>query len=94
MAEIDLPIPFSQEFISLIPRQRAVTDRLMKEKVITSYAVSIEDGKLWTTIMADSEDSAINILSQFPIIEMTEYRIFKLAFHNVPGSVLPQFSLN
>jgi len=94
MAEIDLPLPFNSEFISLIPKQRALIDKLMKEKIITSYAVSVEEGKLWTTILAESEESVSDILSAFPIIEMVEFRIYKLAFHNNAASVYTQFSLN
>lgn len=94
MVEIDLPLPFSAEFISLIPKQRAVIDKLFKEKIITSYSVSIEDGKLWTTIIAESDDMVAETLMDFPIIEFCEYRIFKLAFHNNAGFLIPQFSLN
>ncbi len=94
MAEIDLPLPFSSEFISLIPAQREIIDKLMKEKIITSYAVSLEKGKLWTTIFAASEESAGEILSSFPVINLVRYRLSKLAFHNTIGHTLPQFSLN
>lgn len=94
MAEVDLPLPFSSEFISLIPAQREIIDKLMKEKVITSYAVSLENGKLWATIFAASEESAGKILSSFPIINLVRYSLSKLAFHNTISLTLPQFSLN
>jgi len=94
MVEMDLPVPFTKDLISLIPKQRALINNLITEKVITSYAVSIEDGKLWTTMLAESEDEVADILVTFPIIDQVEYTIFKLAFHNVIGNVAPQFSLN
>ncbi len=94
MVDIDLPIPFSQEFISLVPKQRALINNLMTEKIITSYAVSIEDGKLWTTMLAESEDEVIDTLITFPIIDLVEYKISKLAFHNIVSTIAPQFSLN
>jgi hypothetical protein len=94
MAEIDLPLPFSSEFISLIPSQRELVNKLVKEKIITSYAVSLEKGKLWTTIFAASEQDTINIIESFPIRKFADYRISKLAFHNTIGFTLPQFSLN
>ncbi|MEP7145957.1 MAG: hypothetical protein ABI792_02985 [bacterium] len=94
MVDIDLPIPFNNEFISLIPKQREVINALMSERVISSYAVSIEDGKLWTTIFAESDESVAEILSAFPIIKYVEYTISKLAFHNNVGLTAPQFSLN
>ncbi|MEO6695912.1 MAG: hypothetical protein ABIY50_02910 [Ignavibacteria bacterium] len=94
MVDIDFPIPLNAEFITLIPKQRELINNLMSEKVITSYAVSIEDGKLWTTLLAGSEEEVINILTSFPIIVQVEYKIFKLAFHNTISAITPQFSLN
>ena len=94
MAEIDLPLPFSNEFVSLIPAQRELIDKLMKEKIITSYAVSLEKGKLWATIFAASEKNVCEILSTFPVINFVKFKISKLAFHNTIGHALPQFSLN
>jgi len=94
MAEIDLPLPFNNEFVSLIPAQRELIDKLMKEKIITSYAVSLEKGKLWTTIFAASEKHVCDILSSFPIIKFVNISLSKLTFHNTIGLALPQFSLN
>lgn len=94
MVDIDLPFPFDNEFVSLIPKQRDVINKLMSERVITSYAVSVEDGKLWTTVLAESEEKVIDILLEFPIIDLIEYKISKLAFHNSIGFTVPQFSLN
>ncbi len=94
MVDIDLPVPFNNEFISLIPKQRAVINKLMGERIISSYAVSIEDGKLWTTLLAESEESVTEILSTFPIIKYVDYSISKLAFHNNINIATPQFSLN
>ena len=94
MAEIDLPLPFSKGFISLIPEQRAVINNLMNQRIVTSYAVCIEEGKLWTTIIGESEESVNDILMKFPIIGLVEYKIYKLAFHNNAGTLSAQFSLN
>jgi len=94
MVEIDLPMPLSNEFISLIPDQRAVITKLFSDKVLTSNSVSLEHGKLWATIIAESENEVAEILMEFPIIEHCEYKMFKLAFHNNSGFIIPQFSLN
>lgn len=94
MVEIDLPLPMPDEFISLIPEQRAVIGKLFNEQILTSYSVSLEDGKLWTTIIGESEDQVAEVLMDFPIIEHCEYKIYKLTFHNNAGFIIPQFSLN
>jgi muconolactone delta-isomerase len=94
MVEMDLPVPFDDEFLALIPRQRAIVNRLMNQGVITSYAVSIESGKLWVTMLADDESSVFAVISEFPIIRFVESRINRLAFHNSVGFQVPQFSVN
>jgi len=94
MVEMDLPVPFDDEFLSQIPRQRAVINRLMNEGVVTSYAVSIENGKLWMTMLAEDESHVFAAISEFPIIRHVESRISKLAFHNSIGFQIPNFSVN
>jgi len=94
MVEMDLPIPFSQEFILLVPKQRALINNLMTEKIIKSYAVSMDEGKLWASMLAESEDEVVDILITFPIIDHVKYKISKLAFHNIISTITPQFSLN
>ena len=76
LADIDLPVPFTDDFLSLVPRQRAMVNKLMNEGVISSYALSIESGKLWINIIAESEDEAIesshNCLPAVPSTTCTE----------------------
>ncbi len=94
MVDIDLPVPFNHEFISLIPKQREVINQLMKERRIENYAVSIDDGKLWVIVLAESESHVEDLLISFPIINHVKYRISKLTFHNSINFAIPQFSLN
>jgi hypothetical protein len=94
MIEIDFPVPFDNEFILLIPKQRDVINKLMSERLITSYAVSVEKGKIWAVILGSSEDDVIDVLMEFPILNFIDYKINKLAFHNNIGFAVPQFSLN
>ena len=94
MVEVDLPLPFEKEFILLIPRQRNVINKMMSERIISSYAVSLEEGKIWTTIFAETADDVADILMEFPIINYIDYKISKLVFHNSLNLALPQFSLN
>ena len=94
MVEADLPIPFDEHFMSLIPRQRAVVNKMLNEGIITSYAVSIEKGRMWTTIVAENELELVQILSEWPIISHIDYKINKLAFHNSASFAVPKFSEN
>lgn len=94
MIDIDLPIPFTDEFLSLVPRQRAMVNKLMNEGKITSYALSIEAGKLWITVIAESESDVTRMLEDFPITAHIFFRINKLTFHNSASFQVPNFSLN
>jgi hypothetical protein len=94
MIDIDLPVPFSNEFLALVPKQRAFVNKLMNEGVITGYALSIESGKLWMTVIAESENTVKELVNSFPVAEHIFYSINKLTFHNSINFKLPSFSLN
>lgn len=94
MAEITLPLPFTDEFLSLVPRQRAVVNKLMNEGVIISYALSIESGKLWINLLAESEEKVNALIESFPIADFISYNTHKLTFHNSINFKIPEFSVN
>jgi hypothetical protein len=94
MVEIDLPVPFTEEFLSLVPRQRAMINKLMNEGSVTSYALSLENGRLWIAMIADSAETINALIESFPIADFITYRTNKLAFHNSISFKLPNFSLN
>lgn len=94
LADIDLPVPFTDEFLLLVPRQRAQVNKLMNEGVISSYALSLESGKLWVNIITESESKVSELLDTFPISDYITYTIHKLTFHNSISFKIPDFSLN
>lgn len=94
MADIDLPLEFTEEFMLLIPAQRAMVNKLMNEGVISSYAVSIEKGKLWMMVIAENESSVAGLIESFPIAEHIRYEIHRLTFHDSARFKMPSFSLN
>lgn len=94
MVAFDLPKEFDRKFLSLIPAQRAVINKLMKDGVVTSYALSFENSKLWVIIIAENEPEIEQIISEFPIINNVEFNISKLAFHNNVNRLVPNFSEN
>ena len=94
LADINLPIPFTDEFLALVPRQRAQVNKLMNEGIISSYALSIESGKLWVNVIAESEEKVQDLLNSFPIAPYISFTIHKLTFHNSINFKIPDFSLN
>lgn len=94
MINIDLPKILTPHFIALIPEQRDLVNKLMLEKVITSYSLTADRAKLWITLTSASEEQVIQLMNTFPLIEYMKYKIQPLALHNSISYSLPQFSLN
>lgn len=94
MVEFELPTPFSKEFISKIPRQRAVINDLLEDGKIQSYALSIDRDKLWCVVNAETELDVYEIIGQFPLIDFMQAKITELMFNNAIIIQIPTFSLN
>jgi hypothetical protein len=94
LVDIDFPEAPDDEFISLIPSQRAMINTHMQSGIVTSYSLSIDRSKLWVTIVAESEQEVGDILATFPLIGYMVYSIHKLAFHNTAQYSMPPLSLN
>lgn len=94
MTEIYLPEVITQEFMSLIPSQRAHINQLMSDGVISSYTLKLDRSKLWVIFLAESQDEVSEKLARFPIIDYIESDIHELMFHNMVSRDLPVISLN
>lgn len=94
MVEIYLPHPMTQEFMNLIPSQRAQVNSLVKEGTIQSYSLSMDRERLWVVMVESNEDELISRLDTFPIIPFCEYEIHSLMFHDMASQELPRISLN
>lgn len=95
MIEIHLPEIPDEEFVSLIPKQVDEVNKLLTEDVITSYTLTTDKSRLWTTIKADTEEEVENILSSFPLIDWMQFEIYELMFHQESSSfIIPRMSLN
>lgn len=93
MVEFDLPSPFPEEFIRLIPEQRNMINYLLAEGKVKSYSLSEDRARLWTVFVAESEFEVMELISQLPLKDYMEPNIVSLMFHHSSDMVL-QFSLN
>lgn len=94
MISIRLPKDPSEDFLALIPRQRARIDELLHEGVITSYTLAADRSMLWTTLNAESEGEAETILATFPMWKYMKAQIAPLAFHQTGERFVHHMSLN
>ncbi|GMU85851.1 MAG: hypothetical protein AMXMBFR48_10930 [Ignavibacteriales bacterium] len=94
MVDIDLPETITEEYMSLIPRQREQVNRLMLEGKINSYTLSLDRTKLWIILSAKSDSDVFRLLAAFPMRRYMDAKIVELAFHNTITTAFPQISLN
>ncbi len=91
---IDLPSEITEEFVSLIPKQRKKIDDLMDKGIVLNYSLAIDRSKVWVTLLPSSENKAMDILATFPMIHFMNPEIVELAFHNSLSNELPKLIMN
>jgi muconolactone delta-isomerase len=94
MVTITFPADIDDEFIALIPRQRAMVNELMGKGIMTSYSLSADRQTLWVTMMGASEEQALATLEQMPLFRFMAVEMRALMFHQSPVFAEPRFSLN
>ena len=94
MVHITLPSELTEEFFSLIPKQRALVNQLFSKGTLTSYALALDRSKLWATIAAESEEEVVYIMSQLPLRKFMQIDIHQLAFHQNTSVNLARISMN
>jgi muconolactone delta-isomerase len=94
MADIKLPEKMDDDFVRLIPSQRAYVNRMMKKGIITSYSLSFNRRKLWVVLNADDRVNAHEIIGAFPIYPYISYELYSLLFHESNTINAPQLWLN
>jgi muconolactone delta-isomerase len=94
MVIIKLPTELTEEFVLLIPRQRAHIDKLMDEGKILQYSLAADRSFLWVTVIAESEQKVMDLLGTFPLINYMSPIITELAFHNSVSNELPKLIMN
>ena len=94
MVDIDLPETLTNEFIKLIPAQRAFAKKMMSKGVIVNYSLSFDRRKLWVVIQADTLFDVKNIMGSFPIFNYIRFKINSLLFHENSMTSVPQMWLN
>jgi muconolactone delta-isomerase len=95
MVTMRCPEILTEEFVGLIPEQRAKVVEFMARGILTSYSLAHDRSILWGTFVANSEADVRDILRRFPLTNyMESIDVRPLMFHNVMNFAMPQFSLN
>ncbi len=94
MVVFRLPEELSDEFLDLLPEQRARVTELFEEGVLLSYALSLEHSRLWAVFQATSEMAVLEYIATLPLSSYMQVRVSILTFYNTHSEAVPNFSLN
>ena len=94
MVDFTLPNPMSEEFMQLVPFQRLAVNKLFEEGKLVSYALSLENSRLWGIFSANSELEVMDLISDLPLTPFMKVDISLLTFYNDTKTQVPKFSLN
>ncbi|MDX2133405.1 MAG: muconolactone Delta-isomerase family protein [Saprospiraceae bacterium] len=94
MVDFTLPNQLTDTFISTIPRQRAMVNRLIAEGKLLNYALSLENAKLWAVFSVHSEAELLELVHELPLTPFMKVRINQLTVFNSSTAFAPAFSVN
>ena len=94
LVHIKLPEVFTNEFYSLIPKQRELINKLLAKRVVLNYSLDMERKNVWVFFEAKDEIHLKSILSTFPIIKDVKASIHELAFFDTAPVPMPDLIMN
>lgn len=94
MVEFTMPPVLNDKFTSTIPAQRAKINQMFSSGKIVSYAVSLENLKVWAVFNAETETEATELARELPLTKYMKFRVNTLTFMNILTARVPSFSVN
>jgi Muconolactone delta-isomerase len=94
MVDFSLPKVLSEDFLRLIPHQRAKVNKLFRDGKLINYALSLDNSKIWAIVNANSELDVLELVSQLPLTRFMQYKINLLTVFNSVNAESPVFSMN
>ena len=89
-----MPPVLNDRFTSTIPAQRAKINQMFSSGKIVSYAVSLENLKVWAVFNAETEGEANDLARELPLTKYMKYVVNPLTFMNILTARVPSFSVN
>ena len=89
-----MPPVLNDRFTSTIPAQRAKINQMFSSGKIVSYAVSLENLKVWAVFNAETEGEANELARELPLTKYMKYAVNPLTFMNILTARVPSFSVN
>lgn len=87
----DLNLNLHQE---ILLKQKVFNERMLEEGIFSCCSVSIDSLKIWLVFVAPDVYEAEELVKEFPIFPIIEYKIHPLVIHKKEGKQVPQMWLN
>ncbi|MDJ1504858.1 hypothetical protein [Xanthocytophaga agilis] len=84
----------SEAFMRNVPAHRNYINRLINNGVIDQYAVSIESGKAWITLSAESREEAEAYLEKSPLHQFWQLEVEELFVLDSHAYRFPKLVMN
>lgn len=94
MVEVTYTGMHTTAFRSQLPLQRTRINQLMDMGTIRSMAVSVEEGRGWYVVKADSEEAVDAVMEQLPLAVFMKYEMTALTFYDANAFERTQLILN
>jgi muconolactone delta-isomerase len=94
MVDFTLPDNLTEDFLELIPTQRAKVNKLFREGKLVNYALSLDHSKIWAVLNGNSEKEIKEMISELPLTKFMDIQISVLTFYNAMNVDVPVFSMN
>lgn len=94
MVTILLPVIQTNEYMALIPKQRAMIVELLASGKLISFSLGRERTKAWMVASCKDKEALNTMLRKFPMHKFFEYEISELILHDTEFMGLPKMVLN
>lgn len=94
MVTMSFPPYLTDDFIALIPRQRAMIVKLLQTGKLANFSLNDQRSNAWMVVNAKSEEEVEDLLESFPMYDFFEYEIHSLVLHDTAFMGLPKVVLN
>ena len=94
MITLTFPGYFTEDFVQLIPAQRAKIVELLTEGKLASFSLSMERSHGWMVARGESVAEIEEMLEDFPMYDYFDYDIAELAMYDTQHLGLPELMMN
>lgn len=94
MVTMSFPPYFTDDFVALIPKQRAMIVKLLTKGKLANFSLNEQRSRGWMVVNAKSRQDVENVLERFPMYEYFDYEIDELILHDTAFLGLPDVVMN